>query len=198
MPSCSTRRGWSPRAAGALPGSRARSPLGASMEMVHEHDPALYPVILIGGSYTFETKGILTVGIRVLQPGLRRNRSGRLLCLETAGRLSRSAQGGLLSGLGMETLGETAMTDLRFLRKDYALLQYTQTNISNKIDLTFRWTQNLDDGSGQFTSVLSYSLGKHLELFSVATLMAGGKNTEFGSVLGYQVMCRLGVYFLRR
>ena len=104
-------------------------------------------------------------------------------------------QGGPLSGLGMETLGATALTNLRFLRKNYALLQYTQTNISNKIDLTFRWTQNLDDGSGQFTSILSYSLGKHVELFSVVTLMAGGKNTEFGSVLGYQVMAGLEYTF---
>ena len=39
------------------------------------------------------------------------------------------------------------MTDLRFLRRNYALLQYSQTNIRNRIDLTFRWTQNLDDGS---------------------------------------------------
>ena len=102
---------------------------------------------------------------------------------------------GPLSGLGAETLGQTADTDLRFLRKNYALVQYTQTNISNKIDLTFRWTQNLDDGSGQFTSVASYSLGKHVELFSVGTLMAGGKNTEFGSVLGYQLMCGLEYTF---
>src|SRR5208282_4774849 len=104
-------------------------------------------------------------------------------------------QAGPLSGLGMETLGETAVTNLRFLRKNYALVQYTQTNISNKIDLTFRWTQNIDDGSGQFTSVLSYSLGKHVELFSVGTLVAGAKNTEFGSVLGYQLMCGLEYTF---
>jgi hypothetical protein len=179
---------------GLYPVENRFSPFGASMEMPHEHDPALYPVLLIGGSYTLESKGILTAEYAYYSPGygaadaddyyaLRRRAASAL-------RLS-----GPLSGLAQETLGETALTDLRFLRKNYALLQYTQTNISNRIDLTFRWTQNLDDGSGQFTSVLSYSLGKHVELFSVGTLMAGGKNTEFGSLLSYQLMCGLEYTF---
>jgi len=81
------------------------------------------------------------------------------------------------------------------LRKNYALLQYTQNNIKNKIDLTLRWTQNLNDGSGQFTTVVSYSLGNHLELFSVGTIMAGNKNTEFGSILDYQCMIGLKYTF---
>ncbi len=75
------------------------------------------------------------------------------------------------------------------------MLQYTQTNIRNKIDLTFRWAQNLDDGSGQFFALASYSLGKHVELFTMGTFMAGGKNTEFGSVLDYQMMLGLQYTF---
>ena len=171
-----------------------RSPLGGSMEMLHEHDSALSPALLIGSSYTFESKGILTAEYAYYSPGYSTTDANEYYTLRRRAALALT-QGGLLSGLGMETLGATALTNLRFLRKDYALLQYIQTNISNKIDLTFRWTQNLDDGSGQFTSILSYSLGKHVELFSVVTLMAGGKNTEFGSVLGYQVMAGLEYTF---
>jgi hypothetical protein len=81
------------------------------------------------------------------------------------------------------------------LRKNYALLQYSQNNIRNVIDLTVRWTQNLDDGSGQLTTVVAYSLGKHLEPFFVGTVMAGGKNTEFGSFLDYQGMIGLKYTF---
>ncbi len=164
------------------------------MEMLHEHDSALSPALLIGSSYTFESKGILTAEYAYYSPGYSTTDANEYYTLRRRAALALT-QGGLLSGLGMETLGATALTNLRFLRKDYALLQYIQTNISNKIDLTFRWTQNLDDGSGQFTSILSYSLGKHVELFSVVTLMAGGKNTEFGSVLGYQVMAGLEYTF---
>ena len=75
------------------------------------------------------------------------------------------------------------------------MVQYTQTNIRNTIDLTFRWTQNLDDGSGQLTALATYSLGKHVELFSVATAAAGGKDTEFGSILDYQWMLGLEYTF---
>ena len=86
------------------------------------------------------------------------------------------------------TLGQTINPGLKFLRQNYAMLQYSQSNIKNKIDLTLRWTQNLDDGSGQFLALVSYSLGNHLELFSSGVINAGGENTEFGSNLNYQVM----------
>jgi hypothetical protein len=68
------------------------------------------------------------------------------------------------------------------------MLQYSQSNIQNKIDLTLRWTQNLDDGSSQFLTLVSYSLGNHLELFSFGMINGGGENTEFGSILNYQLM----------
>jgi hypothetical protein len=96
--------------------------------------------------------------------------------------------GGMMTGISQMTLGQTANTGLRFLQRNYLLLQYTQTNIRNVVDLTLRWTQNLDDGSCQFTTLVTYSLGNHLELFSVGTLDGGNKNTEFGSILDYQWM----------
>jgi hypothetical protein len=94
----------------------------------------------------------------------------------------------MAGALGLMTLGQTINPGLRFLRKNYVMLQYTQNNIQNKIDLTLRWTQNLDDGSGQFLTLVSYSLGNHLELFSSGMVSAGGENTEFGSILNYQLM----------
>lgn len=164
------------------------SPLGASMEEVHKHDPALYPEILVGCSYTFESKGILTAEYTYYSPGYGATDADDYYTLRHRASAAFT-RGGPISLLGAETLGETGLTNLRFLRRNYAMVQYTQTNIRNKIDLTLRWTQNLDDGSGQFTSILSYSLGKHVELFTVGTLTAGSKNTEFGSVMLYQVMC---------
>jgi hypothetical protein len=174
----------------ALYPKRDGSPLGASMQKFHKDDSTIKPVLLIGGSYTFAGSGTLTLEYTYNSPGysdseaenyysLRRRASGAITL------------GGLVSALGQKTLGQTAVTGLRFLRKNYAMLQYTQNNIKNKIDLTLRWTQSLNDGSGQFTTVVSYSLGNHLELFSVGTVMAGGKNTEFGSILDYQWMIGL-------
>lgn len=179
---------------GLYPVEERFSPFGASMETVHTHDSAMDPTILLGASYTFESKGILSLEYAYYGPGYGERDTEDYYALRRRAAQSFTLPGPI-AGLAMETLGQTADIDLRFLRKNYAMLQYTQTNIRNKIDLTFRWTQNLDDGSGQFFALASYDLGKHVELFSAASFMAGGKNTEFGSVLDYQVMLGLEYTF---
>jgi hypothetical protein len=157
------------------------------MQPFYENDSTIKPVLLIGGSYTFARSGTFYLEYAYNSPGYSDSEADNYYSLRrrAAGAVSL---GGLMSALGEETLGQTVNTGLRFLRKNYAMLQYTQTNIRNKIDLTLRWTQNLNDGSGQFTIVVSYSLGNHLELFSVGTVDEGGRNTEFGSLLRYQWM----------
>jgi hypothetical protein len=166
------------------------SPFGARMIKLHENSSKLEPVLLAGGSYTFGTNGTLTLEYSYYGPGYSDGEADTYFSLrrKAAGAIR---SGGLVSALGQMTLGQTASIGLRFLRKNYAMVQYTQTNIKNKIDLTLRWTQNLDDRSGQFTGLITYYLGNHLELFSVGTVMAGGKDTEFGSILDYQWMIGL-------
>jgi len=174
----------------ALYPMRDSSPFGASMQKLHQDDSTIRPVLLVGGSYTFAASGTLSVEYTYYSPGYSHAEADRYFRLRRRAAEAISS-GGLVSALGQKTLSETVNTGLRFLRKNYAMLQYTQNNIKNKIDLTLRWTQNLNDGSGQFTTVVSYSLGNHLELFSVGTGMAGGKNTEFRSILDYQWMIGL-------
>jgi hypothetical protein len=164
------------------------------MRKLHQDDSTIKPVLLVGGSYTFAASGTLSMEYAYYSPGYRDADSDAYYSLRRRAAEAISF-GGLVSALGQNTLGQTVNTGLRFLRKNYALLQYTQNNIKNKIDLTLRWTQNLNDGSGQFTTVVSYSLGNHLELFSVGTVMAGGKNTELGSILDYQCMIGLKYTF---
>ena len=170
------------------------SPFGASMQKLYQDDSTIKPILLIGGSYTFGTNGTLTVEYAYNSPGYSDAEA------DTYYSLRRKAAdvidlGGRISGLAQMTLGQAAGTGLRFLRRNYGLLQYTQSNIRNAVDLMVRWTQNLDDGSGQFTGLVTYSLGKHMELFSVGTVMAGGKNSEFGSILDYQWMLGLKYTF---
>ena len=182
----------------ALYPKKNSSPFGASMQQFYLDSTAIRPVVLIGGSYTFEGKGTLTMEYAYYSPGYSDAQAESYYALRR--KAGQAFQAGLaqspaspLFGLGQSTLGQTADTGLRLLRRNYALLQYIQNNIKNVVDLTVRWTQNLDDGSGQFTAVLAYSLGKHLELFTVGTAMAGSKNTEFGSILDYQ--CMIGVKY---
>jgi hypothetical protein len=167
-----------------------RSPFGASMQKIHANE--VNPTILIGGSYTLERKGTVTLEYTYYGPGYSHDEANQYDSLkrQAAGAL---ASGGLISGLAQQVLGQTAVPGLRLLRRNYALLQYTQTNILNVLDLTLRWTQNLDDGSFQITNVVGYSLGNHWELFSVGTINGGDVNSDFRSMLNYQWM--VGVKF---
>lgn len=170
------------------------SPFGVSMQQLHKDSGLLRPVILIGGAYTFESKGTLTIEYAHNGQGYSDAEADRYYSLrrgasqvfDSAGRTSLPAQ---------MALGQTAATGLKFLRRNYLMLQYTQNNIKNVIDLTLRWTQNLDDGSCQFTSLATYSLWDHYELFAVGTVNGGSGNSEFRSLLDYQVMAGVKYIF---
>ncbi|OPY79967.1 MAG: hypothetical protein A4E64_00249 [Syntrophorhabdus sp. PtaU1.Bin058] len=170
------------------------SPFMFSMQQPYGNSNALKPVFLFGGSYTFETKGTFTTEYAYNGIGYSDAEADRYYYLRRKASDAINS-GGRLSALSQMTLGQTVNTGLRFLRRNYILLQYNQTNIRNKMDITLRWTQNLDDGSCQFTSIVSYFLNNHLELFSVGVLNGGNRNTEFGSILDYQWMIGLKYTF---
>ncbi len=163
------------------------SPLGASMQKIHQDDSDIKQIILIGGSYTLEDSGTFSLEYTYNAPGYNNDEAEIYYALRRNGATAFN-MGGMAGALGQLTLAQTMNPGLRFLRKNYAMLQYSQNNIQNKFDLTLRFTQNLDDSSGQFLALLSYSLGNHLELFSSGMINSGGKDTEFGSTLDYQLM----------
>jgi hypothetical protein len=176
----------------ALYPRRDDSPLGASMERIHADDSAVQPAILVGSSYTFEEGGTFTGEYAYNGPGYSGAEADRYYALRRKAA-DALGYGGPISGLGRLTLVQTVNTGLRLLRRNYVLLQYNRTNIRDAIDLTFRWTQNLDDGSGQLTALGSYILGNHIQLFAVGTVNGGRGDTEFGSFLDYQ--CMMGLQY---
>src|SRR4030043_1139166 len=97
------------------------SPFGASMQKLYKDDHTIKPVLLAGGSYTFGTNGTLTLEYSYYSPGYSNAEADRFYSLrrKAAGAISF---GSLVSTLGQMTLGQTANTGLRFLRKNYALL----------------------------------------------------------------------------
>jgi len=178
----------------ALYPRRDDSPFGASMERTHADDSAVQPMILLGSSYTFEEGGTFTGEYAYYGPGY----GGAEADLYHALRRKAAealAYGGPISGLGKQTLGQTVNTGLRLLRRNYVLLQYNRNNIKDCLDLTFRWTQNLDDRSSQLTALGSYILGNHIRLFTVGTVTEGRGDTEFGGLFDYQWMMGLEYTF---
>jgi hypothetical protein len=171
----------------ALYPQKDMSPLGASMQKIHQDDPDIKPIILIGSSYTLEASGTFSLEYAYNAPGYNSDEAEIYYALRRSGATAFN-MGGMAGALGQMTLGQTINPGLRFLRKNYAMLQYTQSNIKNKIEIFMRWTQNLDDGSCQASAYMTYSLGNHFELFSLGVVSGGDRNTEFGSLLNYQLM----------
>jgi hypothetical protein len=166
---------------------RDHSFFGSSMQQIYKDGTALKPVLLTGGSYTLESKGTLTLEYAYNGQGYNDAQADKYYALRRRAANVMDS-GNIMTGLSQMTLGQTTNTGLKFLRRNYLLLQYAQNNIRNIIDLTLRWTQNIDDASCQFTTLVTYYLGNHMELFSIGTINGGGKNTEFGSILDYQLM----------
>lgn len=180
------------RGSDALYPQKDMSPLGASMSKIYEGDRDVKPIILVGSSYTLEGSGTFSLEYVYNTPGYDGEEADAYFTLRRAAATAFEA-GGTMGLLGQAVLSQTANPGLRFLRRNYVMMQYNQTNIRNKIDVTFRWTQNIDDGSAQFLGLMSYSLGDHWELFSSGVVNAGPGDTEYGSTLSYQVM--FGVKF---
>lgn len=72
---------------------------------------------------------------------------------------------------------------LPLTRRRYAMLQYVDTKIAGKLNLTARYIRNLDDDSSQFVVNAEYELGNHWQILVVPAHYRGTTNSEFGSLL---------------
>jgi len=178
----------------ALYPEKTDNPLGATMEAVADESSSIEGIALIGGSYTLAVGPTLTVEYVHNSPGYSDEEAGDYYELRrnAADNLSSPGTIGELASL---TLSQTLDPGLSLQRRNYAMFQYIQTDIRDVLDITCRWTQNIDDGSGQLISIVQYYWGDHIQLFSVGTINSGGSDTDFGSILDYQWMLGLEYTF---
>jgi hypothetical protein len=186
--------GAASRGTNALYPEKTDSPLGAAMEAVDDESAAIEGTALVGGSYTLAVGPTLTLEYVYNNSGYSDSEADNYYELRrnAADTLGRP---GTMAELGALTLSQTLDPGLNLLRRNYVMLQYIQTDVRDVLDITCRWTQNIDDGSGQFNSILQYYWGDHIQVFSVGTINSGGADTEFGSILDYQWMLGLEYTF---
>ena len=178
----------------ALYPEKANNPFGASMEAIDDEGSSLKGIVLIGGSYTLEMGPTLTMEYVYNSPGYSNGEAKDYYSLRKNASDAFDLTGPI-SDLSRLTLSQTAAPGLRFLRRNYVMFQYNHNDIRDVLNLTFRWTQNIDDGSGQFISIVEYFVGEHTQLFSIGTINSGAGDTEFGSILNYQWMIGLEYTF---
>ncbi|MFH1932931.1 MAG: hypothetical protein ABIN18_15245 [Pseudomonadota bacterium] len=178
----------------ALYPEKANNPFGASMEAIDDEGSSLKGIVLIGGAYTLEMGPTLTMEYVYNSPGYSDGEAKDYYSLRKTATDAFDLTGPI-SDLSRLTLSQTADPGLRFLRRNYVMFQYNHNDIRDVLNLTFRWTQNIDDGSGQFISIVEYFVGEHTQLFSIGTINSGAGDTEFGSILDYQWMIGLEYTF---
>ncbi len=178
----------------ALYPAEADNPFGISMETIKDDETSLKATLLLGGSYTLESGPTFAIEYLYNGPGYTDGEAEAYFGLR-----DKAADAFLLSSpvsdLARLTLSQTADPKLRLLRRNYIMFQYLHNDIQDVLNLTLRWTQNIDDGSGQFISIVDYYIGDHVQLFSIGTVNAGSGDTEFGSILDIQWMIGLEYFF---
>jgi hypothetical protein len=117
--------------------------------------------LLGGASYTLESGPTLTAEYFINKDG----------CADAPIQVCLQRRGALLDPV------------LPLTRRRYAMLQYLDTKIAGKLNLTARFIRNLDDNSSQFIVNAEYELGNHWQLYAVPTHYRGASNSEFGSLL---------------
>jgi len=170
----------------------ADNPFGASMEAVEDESNSLYGTVLAGGSYTLEAGPTITAEYLYNSPGYSDDQGKGFYMLRKSASDAYTLPGPIRD-LSRLTLSRTADPGLRFLRRNYGMVQYVQNNIKDVCSLTFRWIRNMDDRSGQFIAIVEYYLGNHIQLFSIGGVNYGTRDTELGTILDRH--CMIGVEY---
>lgn len=175
------------RGTSALYPQEADNPFGASIEAVKDESNSLYETVVVGGSYTLEAGPTITAEYLYNGPGYSDDQANAFYRLRKKASDSYNLQGPI-QALSRLILSRTADPGLRFLRRNYVMVQYVQNDIKDVCSLTFRWVRNMDDGSGQFIAIAEYYLGNHIQIFSIGGVNPGTSDSEFGTILGRHCM----------
>jgi len=178
----------------ALYPEKANNPFGALMEAIYDQNSSLKGMVLAGGSYTLEMGSTLTVEYVYSGLGFSDDQAETYYRLRQ-GALDAYTDKSSIGSLSRLILSQTADPGFRFLRRNYVMLQYNHNDIKDVLNLTFRWTRNIDDDSGQFISILEYFAGDNIQFFSIGSINSGSKDSEYKNILDCQWMVGLEYTF---
>ncbi len=170
---------------------------GGYMKAVDYESSSVKGIFLAGSSYTLEAGPVFSLEYLYNGPGYSDSQAAVYYRIRRNASDVYTVPGppGLLQGLAAMTLGQTAVTGMQFIRRNYLMLQYSQSGIRDLFDVVSRWTWNIDDNSGQFLLNLNYYAGDHMQLFSVGVVNYGESDTEFKNIFNYSMMIGLEYTF---
>lgn len=92
-------------------------------------------------------------------------------------------------------LAQAADPRLPLLRRHYMFVQFLNTNIRNKLDVTLRYTRSLDDNSGNFIAIFDLAANDNTHLFALGLVNHGDARSEFGRYIGNQWLIGINLTF---
>jgi len=168
------------------------APFGIQMIPTKDDSSTPEGLLTVGGSYTLEGGATFSLEYffnsagyndneAALYDDLREDAASAFYAPEPWHRLSKA------------TLIQTLEPRLRFLRRNYLTLQYVQVEIHDVLNLTLRYTYNVDDSSSMLVPIVEYDIGDYFQVFVVGDQRFGSKDSEFRSLIDYSYM--VGVEF---
>lgn len=168
--------------------------LGMSMEDTQKNSSNLETSLLVGGTYTLEAGPTLTMEYLHNSMGYNDAQARNFYELRKDAAAVYDTPGPF-KGLSLLTLSGTVDTGLKFLRKNYIMIQCRQSEIWDVLDLGLSYIHNFDDGSKRLVPSIDYSFGDHTLLFLNGVFNIGDQDTEFGSIIRYQFMAGIEYSF---
>jgi hypothetical protein len=153
---------------------------------------ALRGSALLGAAYTFESGWSLTGEALVNNEGYDAHERDQARAAARAGNALWSS-GTALAPAGAGLLGDALQPRLSVIGRHYVFLQLLRTEWNNRADVALRVAHNLDDGSSQFSSSLTWFIDDRTQLLWFAAVNRGASDGEFSRLLRYSTL--LGLRF---
>jgi hypothetical protein len=171
------------------------NPLGGTFTQRYEGSDRLFATTVVGGAYTFLSGSTFNLEFLYNGQGYGDNDADEYYRLRHAAG-DHYFDGGLMSALSSQTLGQTINTGLPFLRRYYLMGQFQMREIGNVLDIAVRYTHGLEERAGQASTILEWKLSDRVQFFNINMVSIDrGKETEFNAILAKSFMAGIEVHF---
>ena len=89
---------------------------------------------------------------------------------------------------------KVSLSDVLY-RKNYGMIQYTDTTTVREMEINLRFLRNLEDDSNRLIAIFQYDVNDNVQLYLIGNGFTGGKDDEFGSLMSYSVFTGVGYTF---
>jgi hypothetical protein len=103
--------------------------------------------------------------------------------------------GGARAAPAAAALAQARSPRMPLLRRNYLFAQGMRTNVLDQLDLTLRYTHNLDDGGSTLVPIAEWNVNDYLRLFALGFFAFGGEHTEFSRFVDRQFLTGVNITF---